>query len=243
MANSFFQFKQFTIHQEGAAMKVTTDGCLFGAWIAHTEKELITGNPSGLHLLDIGTGTGLLSLMIAQQCPYRITALDIDADAAMQAAANIAASPWADRMAVVQQDIKTWQSPQLFDCIVCNPPFYENEWQSDHASRNMAHHSSHLTLEKLIKVIDPLLSPNGRLYLLLPFKRWPVAQRLLKGNGWHLHQVMLARQTPRHQPFRAMLQARRSVDAVDEEEIVIKEEDHRYSDKFIELLSPYYLKI
>lgn len=224
-------------------MKVTTDGCLFGAWIAHTEKELITGNPSGLHLLDIGTGTGLLSLMIAQQCPYRITALDIDAAAAMQATANIAASPWSDRMAVVQQDIKTWQSPQLFDCIVCNPPFYENEWPSDHASRNMAHHSSHLTLEDLIKAIDPLLSPNGRLYLLLPFKRWPVAQRLLKGNGWQFHRLLFARQTPSHQPFRVLLLAEKNTSGSIEAEIFIKNERNLYSEKFTELLSPYYLKI
>lgn len=243
MANSYFQFKQFTIHQDRAAMKVTTDGCLFGAWVADQEQKLTTGNTTDTQLLDIGTGTGLLSLMIAQQCPYRITALDIDAAAAAQAMANIAASPWADRIAVLQQDIKAWQPPRLFDCIVCNPPFYENEWQSEQTSRNMAHHSSHLTLQELMQAIDSLLLPDGRLYLLLPFKRWSAAQILLKENGWHLHQLLFARQTPRHQPFRVMIQAQRNTGSVNEKEIVIKQDGDLYSERFTELLSPYYLRI
>jgi len=243
MANSFFQFKQFTIHQDRAAMKVTTDGCLFGAWVAHTEKESINDDPSGLHLLDIGTGTGLLSLMIAQQCPYRITALDIDAEAVTQAKENATASPWGDRITVLQQDIKTWLAPQLFDCMVCNPPFYENEWPSDHASRNMAHHSSHLTLQELMQAIDRLLSPDGRLYLLLPFKRWPAAQQLLKGNGWHFHRLLFARQTPRHQPFRVLIQAGKNASQSTEDEIIIKNDEGQYSERFNELLRSYYLKI
>ncbi|MFT3675493.1 MAG: methyltransferase [Chitinophagaceae bacterium] len=243
MANSYFQFKHFTIHQDRAAMKVTTDGCLFGAWVAHTEKELLTDHPSDLHLLDIGTGTGLLSLLIAQQCPHRITALDIDAAATTQAKENAAASPWSDRITVLQQDIRSWQPPRLFDCIVCNPPFYENEWPSDHAARNMAHHSSHLTLEELTHTIGPLLSDNGRLYLLLPFKRWPAAQILLKENGWHLHQLLFARQTPRHQPFRVLIQAGKNAGQLIEEEIIIKNEEGQYSERFNELLRSYYLKI
>lgn len=243
MANSYFQFKQFTIHQDRAAMKVTTDGCLFGAWVADLERKRLTDKTTDTLLLDIGTGTGLLSLMIAQQCPYPITALDIDAAAAAQAGGNIAASPWADRITVLQQDINTWQSSQLFNCIVCNPPFYENEWQSDHASRNMAHHSSHLTLQELMQAIDPLLLPGGRLYLLLPYKRWSAAQILLKENGWHLHQLLFARQTPRHQPFRVLIQAGKNAAQLTEDELIIKNEENEYSERFNELLRPYYLQI
>lgn len=224
-------------------MKVTTDGCLFGAWVADRERKLPAGNTTGIQLLDIGTGTGLLSLMIAQQCPYPITALDIDAAAAAQAGGNIAASPWADRITVLQQDINTWQSSQLFNCIVCNPPFYENEWQSDHASRNMAHHSSHLTLQELMQAIDPLLLPGGRLYLLLPYKRWSAAQNLLKENGWHLHQLLFARQTPRHQPFRVLIQAGKNAAQLTEDELIIKNDENEYSERFNELLRPYYLQI
>lgn len=243
MANSYFQFKQFTIHQDRAAMKVTTDGCLFGAWVADRERKLSTGNTTDIQLLDIGTGTGLLSLMIAQQCPHLITAVDIDAAAAAQAKENVAASPWGDRITILQQDIKTWPSPPLFESIVCNPPFYENEWQSDHASRNMAHHSSHLTLQELMQAINPLLLPGGRLYLLLPFKRWPAARLLLQENGWHLHQLLLARQTPRHQPFRVLIQAGKNAGQFIEDEIIIKHEENEYSKRFNELLQTYYLQI
>lgn len=243
MANSYFQFKQFTIHQDRTAMKVTTDGCLLGAWVAEQEKKLTAGSSTAIQLLDIGTGTGLLSLMIAQQCRHAITALDMDAAAATQAKENAAASPWSNRITVVQQDIKTWHSPQLFDSIVCNPPFYENEWQSDHASRNMAHHSSHLTLQELIAAINTSISPGGRLYLLLPFKRWPAARLLLEENGWYLHQLLSARQTPRHQPFRVLIQAGKNTGQFVGEEIIIKNEADEYSERFTELLKPYYLKI
>lgn len=244
MANSYFRFKQFTIHQHMAAMKVTTDGCLFGAWVAAMEKQLL--DTTTLHhqptLLDIGTGTGLLSLMIAQQCPHLVTAIDIEANAAAQAAENSAASPWATRLHVIQQDIKSWKPGQAFDCIVSNPPFYENELASAHEARNLAHHSSQLTLSDLVKTIDPLLQPAGRLYLLLPFKRWSQAQQLLHQSGWHLHHQLIARQTPAHPPFRVLLQAGKTAGTLTEEEIIIRDNEQQYSEKFSKLLASYYLK-
>jgi tRNA1Val (adenine37-N6)-methyltransferase len=94
-----------------------------------------------------------------------------------------------------------------------------------------------------MQAINPLLLPGGRLYLLLPFKRWPAARLLLEENGWHLHQLLLARQTPRHQPFRVLIQAGKNAGQFIEDEIIIKHEENEYSKRFNELLKTYYLQI
>src|SRR5262245_58656662 len=145
MPNSYFQFKQFVIHQEHCAMKVTTDGCLFGAWVAASKA----GNAAaGKHVLDIGTGTGLLSLMYAQKHPHaQIDAIEIDEAAAQQAADNFAASPWQKRLQLIHSDIKDYRPSHPYDTIISNPPFYENQLSSGNAKKNMAHHSSSIGLE------------------------------------------------------------------------------------------------
>ena len=128
MSNSYFQFKQFIIHQDRCAMKVTTDACLFGAWVAEEDKseKIITKN-----VLDIGTGTGLLSLMYAQKNSLaNIDAIEIDEDAYIQAKENVAASPFAERINIIHDDIKRFTFSKKYDCIISNPPFYEKEIRS-----------------------------------------------------------------------------------------------------------------
>ena len=166
MANNYFQFKQFIIHQDRCAMKVTTDSCLFGAWVAaavRSQDPIAIG--SGVRsLLDIGAGTGLLSLMIAQKNNISIDAIEIDKDAFLQASENIAASPWSERIKISHADIKYFNPlPAKYDIIVSNPPFYENEWQSESLQRNTAHHSSELLLTDLLDIISASLKPRRKI--------------------------------------------------------------------------------
>eukprot|EP01136_Pigoraptor_vietnamica_P012822 Opistho-1_new@53158 len=117
MSNHYFQFKQFTIHQDKCAMKVSTDACIQGAWTPIANDVV--------HVLDIGTGTGLLSLMLAQRnSNIHIDAIELDADAARQAQENISASPWADRVDVMQGDVTAYQFAKQYDMVICNPPFF-----------------------------------------------------------------------------------------------------------------------
>src|SRR5688572_1924557 len=122
MKNSFFRFKQFKVNQEQSAMKVTTDACVFGAWIASEIQDIPYKN-----ILDIGTGTGLLALMIAQKNEAAIEAVEMEKDAAMEAQQNFLNSPWQERITLVNASIHEIQLSKKFDVVVCNPPFYEKE--------------------------------------------------------------------------------------------------------------------
>src|SRR6185369_1848613 len=121
MSNSYFQFKQFTIHQDRCAMKVTTDACLFGAWVA----EKVKSQKSKIkNLLDIGTGTGLLSLMYSQKnSNCTIDAIEINEEAYEQAKENVAASPFAEQVHVMKGDVRTFLLDKKYDLIISNPPF------------------------------------------------------------------------------------------------------------------------
>src|SRR5689334_11682345 len=144
MPNEFFCFKQFTIHQQYCAMKVCTDACLFGAWTASaiTNEQL----PAGL-ILDIGAGTGLLSLMLGQQLNNSIIhAIEIDAVAAQQAGDNFAASSWSEQLHVYNTAIQSFSPAQQYDFIITNPPFFQNDLASPNAQRNLALHSHQLSL-------------------------------------------------------------------------------------------------
>src|SRR5688500_11779251 len=129
MANQYFQFKQFSIQQDRCAMKVSTDACIQGAWtpIADNVKDV----------LDIGAGTGLLSLMLAQRnYDIRIDAVELDVEAAQQAKENVASSPWKDRVEVIQADVTQHSFTKLYDMVICNPPFFNNSLLGDTDTRN-----------------------------------------------------------------------------------------------------------
>jgi len=176
MSASHFTFKQFTIRQDHCAMKVGTDGALLGAWADVKSTSRQPHKPT--HILDVGTGTGLIALMAAQRNPdARITAIDINPDAVRQARENVAASPFASRIDVRQADFR--QAPVLragpaegpFDAILCNPPYFENALRSPDAARATARHDDVLTLDDLARGASSLLRPSGTLSVILPFDR------------------------------------------------------------------------
>jgi len=238
MANTYFRFKQFTVQQEACAMKVTTDACLFGAWSA---AAMSTQNAAGKTLLDIGTGTGLLSLMIRQKNNLEIEAVEIDAAATAQAKENVTASPWPESMQVHQGDILNMGILKSYDYIISNPPFYEKELKSTDSKRNTAHHSHQLTLQALLSFIATHLKADGQFFLLLPYKRRNEVQALLQKNQLLIYTEAIVQQTPTHTPFRIMLQGGFEQAACKTNPIIIAESNQQYTPEFKTLLKDYYL--
>lgn len=239
MANPFFSFKQFTVHHHRSAMKVTTDACLFGAWAAaQMQKE----KKRFLHLLDIGAGTGLLSLMAAQKNNSEIDAVEIDSSAAQQARDNFAQSPWPQRLHLLEGDITQMALLKTYDSIICNPPFYEKELTSPSATRNIAHHSYHLKLEQLFEIIYKSLNENGIFFLLLPYKRKAEAEQLLQQQQLHVHTLVEVHPSVAHQPFRLLLKgSKKEPSQKEKERFYIKDEAGQYTPPFVQLLKDYYL--
>jgi tRNA1Val (adenine37-N6)-methyltransferase len=247
MANSYFQFKHFIVHQDKCAMKVTTDGCLFGAWVA----DMIRSRPfcnlkAPERALDIGTGTGLLSLLLVQRNPHlNIDAIEIDKDAADQALQNINASPWADRIQVIHADAKEYPFTKKYHTIICNPPFYENELKGENTKKNIAHHNEGLLLPELFEVIKNNLDPGGSFFLLLPYKRNEEIKKLLAGNEMGVEKIVFVRQTPRHDHFRMVIQGKLNgtLQETAIEEMIIKDDEEKYTPTFQALLREYYLHL
>lgn len=222
-------------------MKVTTDACLFGAWAA----DHIAAQPEDpQNILDIGTGTGLLSLMAAQRNACLIDAVEIDQDACEQARENIEASPWPRQIQIFHTDIAAFAAKQLYDVIISNPPFYENELTSDRHKKNVAHHHAGLLLADLLKYIRLNLSPNGRFYLLLPYKRNAETTSLLQGAGLAALHITLVRQSTKHDFFRVMLCGthERDNEMSLSNEISIVDDAGVYTHDFQVLLKDYYLR-
>lgn len=199
MPNHFFQFKQFTVWQDKCAMKVGTDGVLLGAWAAVSATNEATNAPSAttqniavhnaaihnaavpsetvpssnndstLRILDVGTGTGLIALMIAQRnSRAKIDAIDIDESACIQATENIEKSPFKDRIRVIYQSFTDYVSEKKYDLIVSNPPYFTQSLKCPDEKRSMARHNDSLPLKRLIEQTIALLSENGRIALILP---------------------------------------------------------------------------
>ncbi|HRH61625.1 MAG TPA: methyltransferase, partial [Chitinophagaceae bacterium] len=170
MSNNYFRFKQFTIHQDKCAMKVCTDACLFGSLIT----QFLISNHNLLHVLDIGAGTGLLSLMYAQKNSAAIIhAVEIDEGAAQQAIENFTVSPWKERLELHNTSIQQFSNTviQQYNLIISNPPFFENDLKSGNHKRNLALHSSELSFEELLEAISKLLAADGVFAVLVPYHR------------------------------------------------------------------------
>lgn len=236
MSNTYFQFKQFTIHQEHCAMKVCTDACILGAWFSNRIAHYTT-------ILDIGSGTGLLMMMLAQRSQAVINGIEIDPDCYKQLQDNISQHEWKERLAVFHGDVRSYALPQQYDFIITNPPFFENDLQGNNTQEQVAKHSTQLTLNELIKVIDRNLKPGGGFGILLPYHRWEYFNQLATQGGFHLTERLFVKQSPKHPYFRAILQYNRNQDAAvaSATELTIQQEDRTYTPAFTELMKDYYL--
>ncbi|HMK27010.1 MAG TPA: methyltransferase [Chitinophagaceae bacterium] len=266
MSNSYFQFKQFIIRQDRCAMKVTTDASLFGAWVAERVRSresigrhrLADGDAGAgsqfsktKTVLDIGTGTGLLSLMIAQKNELAIDALEIDQDSFEQATENIAASSWSGSIKIFHADARKFIFPSQYDIIISNPPFYEKELKGDDIKKNIAHHDEGLLLPELLSIIRENLEPGGTFYLLLPYKRNEEIKKLLTESELAIRQLVFVRQSTKHDFFRIMLEgklytqknAEILIDEISIMDISPAGTQNQYNPAFVSLLKNYYLHL
>ncbi len=194
-----FAFKQFTVKHDQCAMKVGTDGVLLGAWAY-----------GGKHILDIGTGTGLVALMMAQRFPNaNITAIDIDDRAIRQAQENINCSPFADRVSVKHYSLQQYADNNLFankfDCIVSNPPFFEESLRCPNESRNTARHTDTLSYEELVYHSNKLLSDNGIINIIIPVDYISRIESVCAYNSLFITEKLLIRTTERKLAKRVLL--------------------------------------
>lgn len=230
MPNTYFRFRQFTVHQDNAAMKVCTDACLFGAWVADESR-----GRQVQRILDIGSGTGLLSLMLAQTSESIIDAVEIDENAFQQTSENFTASPWHHRLKVHHCAVQEYNTPFLYDLIICNPPFYQNDLRSPDSKKNVAMHSTQLGVDELIKNMKRLLAPGGTTAILTPYGRTDEIEGIIKANQLFVEKKVLVKQTAKHQPFRCMYMLKEVFSHYAERKITVKDED------FNSLLKSYYL--
>lgn len=253
MANTFFQFKKFIVHQAHTSMKVCTDACLFGAWAASDQNIKDTQK-----ILDIGAGTGLLSLLLAQaNNNATITAVEIEPAAAIEAASNFKLSPWADQLNLVHDDIQNFgnHANTVYDIIITNPPFYEGDLKSPDENKNTAAHSTALPWNILIENVAKLLTDGGSFFVLIPTLRAHTMQKLCHNHGLQLVEEVLVHNTAKTLPIRAMqkftklrvgqMNAEKTIDIpqVTRTKIFIKDTDNNYSPEFNALLKDYYLHL
>ena len=194
-------------------------------------------------VLDIGAGTGLLSLIIAQKTRAMVDAVEIVGAACGQAGANFDASPWKDRLNIFNADITNFRPGKKYDHIISNPPFYEDDLRSDDEGKNSAKHDLTLTLTELLKVVNDLLKDEGTLWVLLPYHRVGLFENEAGGMGFHTNYKILIRQTTIHPYFRGILALSKNKTANKNKEFIIKTGNGVYTEAFIELLGEYYLNL
>lgn len=236
MGKNSFQFKKFTINQEHCAMKVGTDGTLLGAW---AEAPL-----GATRILDIGTGTGLVALMMAQRFPEaQVLGIDIDPDATMQAKQNAENSPFAERVRIECIDATKMIDNEGFDAIVCNPPYFVDSLTCPQDQRTLARHAVSLTYESLMQTAKTLLKNDGKLSIVIPTGNNSDIESAAAFAGLFLTRICKIKTTPNKLPKRQLVefQLHRS-DNIEIREEILQEVPNERSKWYSELTKDFYIK-
>ncbi len=222
---SSFQFKHFSIRQTNAAMKIGTDALLLGSLCEFNKSS---------KLLDIGTGTGVLSMMLAQRFnPSSITALEIDAGAVTDAQFNFDQSPFSTKFKLLHQNLLTWETSDCFDGIITNPPFFENSSKSESEQRNTARHTDDLPFEALLSVCSSLLNDSGCLWMIVPTTSLETilinaeASQLYPNKIIHIHGKL-------ERPVRTILAFSKKKMTLSESVFTVRDEAGNYTTEYIE---------
>lgn len=233
-----FRFKQFTVEQHLCAMKVNTDGVLLGAWVISQ-----VNNPGPVNVLDIGTGTGVMALMCAQAIPQAtIDAIDIDTNAATQAAANFSNSPWSARLHSVNVSLQNMDSAKQYDVIVSNPPYFVNDYKSGDTQRDVARHNIALTYSELISGIARLLTQAGKAFVIIPVFNFDRLQLLAADNGLMVtgHTNVIA--VEGKSPYVTLVMIQKEGSGVVEDNITIQHANGEFTNTYRNLTKEFYLK-
>lgn len=234
MGNSYFRFKQFQVNQEKSGMKVCTDSCIFGAYIDPGKAQ---------NIMDIGSGTGLLSLMLAQKSTAVIEAVEIETDAAKQSEENFKNSKWNDRLYVFNSSIQNFSAgaTKKYDLIISNPPFFTNHLLSPNPKLNKAIHNTSLSFKELSECVASLLSQDGKFYVLLPAYEASVLEEIFRELNLFLQHRLEIKDKSEGKIIR-VIDSYSSLPATSTtESFIIKNSEGQYTSEFSELLRPYYL--
>jgi tRNA1Val (adenine37-N6)-methyltransferase len=234
-----FKFKQFSIEQDRCAMKIGTDGVLLGAWAP------IENNP--FSILDVGTGTGIIALMLSQRSnAQQIDALEIDDNAYEQAVDNFEDSPWSDRLFCFHAGLDEFvEEPEdEYDLIVSNPPFYTDDYKTENEQRDLARFADAMPFEDLVEAADLLLSENGVFAVIIPFKEEDNFITLAKEYELYPIKITRVKGTPTTEIKRSLLAFSRNESAIIlTTELIIETARHVYTSEYIELTKDFYLKM
>lgn len=236
MANDYFSFKQFTILQDRCAMKVTTVACIQGAWLPDFSPNRI---------LDIGAGTGLLSLMTAQVYGGIIDAVEIEDDAFYQLQENIARSPWADKISCHHMDINKFAVPagDEYDFIICNPPFFGGQLQSADPKTNQARHQISLTIKDLIGIAARALTRYGKISILLPPLETAKLAAICEEKSLFQSARLAISNTEKKEPKAIVTILTKEPSKFKTAKLIVKNSNGVYSSDFQSLLKAYYLNL
>lgn len=235
MPEHFFQFKQFTIKQDRCAMKVGTDGVLLGAWV----------NPdSSRAILDIGTGTGLIALMLAQRSDALIEAIEIDQAACEQAMENVRNAPWSGRVKVIHSSLQDFRPGHRYDLIVTNPPYFIDSYLASDEARNMARQAGiSLTYHELLQGVVRLLHGTGRFCVILPYREAQIFRDIAEQNGLFCN-ILVNVKTGNDKPFkRVLMEFSRVEQELEEKELVLHSREREFTPEFRLLTQSYYLNL
>lgn len=233
-----FKFKEFTIHQDRCAMKVGTDAVLLGSWtpLKHSPKNV----------LDIGSGTGIIALMLAQRSNAEtIDAIEIEENAYEQCVENFEQSPWSDRLFCYHASLLEFaeEIDETYDLIVSNPPFYSADFKTENIQRDLARFADALPFEHLLESVSKLLSKKGLFSVIIPFKEEEKFIGLASKLNLFPKNILHVKGVPTSEIKRSLITFSFSNSDMELDEIVIEKSRHQYTDAYINLTKDFYLKM
>ncbi|WP_418511035.1 tRNA1(Val) (adenine(37)-N6)-methyltransferase [Corallibacter sp.] len=236
--NKPFHFKQFTVHQDRCAMKIGTDGVLLGAWSSLEHQPF--------SILDIGAGTGILSLMLAQRSQAEIIdAIEIDDEAYEQCVDNFEQSPWGDRLFCYHASLDefTEEIEDTYDLIISNPPFYSENYKTDNQQRDLARFQDAMPFDHLLNSASKLLSENGVFSVVIPHQEEKHFIELASKVALYPNNILHVKGTPDSEIKRSLIDFSFKKSTINTSELIIETSRHNYTEAYKKLTKDFYLKM